>query len=247
MAELFFHLFFFTSNKIKLFQQSLNILLSNSPNSGKKFILDLFHVDLKSPLKFTNPFITPSTSSNFSIFPIFNSKSYFFSIPLSPKFVRIKIHEIAYPNKHTLGIHARSRSIFLLASLFTARFGSAPVPKPSLNPSPPPISPIIEPLSLPIPHPLADGTRYIRPHTFPYISSHIRPSASTARSRRSSLAARSSRGRFQFRSRFKRYVGTEEAGEKQSKDEKRWGEGTKKESNTKDNIEIETGERGIEE
>ena len=47
--------------------------------------------------------------------------------------------------------------------------------------------------------------------------------------------------------RFKRYVGTEEAGEKQSKDEKRWGEGTKKESNTKDNIEIETGERGIEE
>lgn len=107
----------------------------------------------------------------FSIFVIFNSKSPI-SSP-SSKFIRIKIHEIAYPNKHTLGIHARSRSIFLLASLFTARFGSAPVPKPSLNPSPPPISPIIEPLSL-FPPPLLLIPRPMERDTFaPYVPIHL--------------------------------------------------------------------------
>lgn len=54
MAELFFHLFFFSlaSNKIKLFQRSLQrastILLSNPPNSSEKFIFSIFFLDLES-------------------------------------------------------------------------------------------------------------------------------------------------------------------------------------------------------
>lgn len=106
------------------------------------------------------PLVVPSILAvpNSQSFPIFN--------PISsiPKFIRIKIHEnSAIANKHTLGIHPRSRSIFLLASLFTARFGSAPVPKPSLNPSP-----IIEPSPS---HP----NRWNAIHSRAYVSSHIGP------------------------------------------------------------------------